>query len=160
MSNTSSETADIITPAKSRKWMPILLVLSLPAVVFLKMGFFFLLIGMFPTFLAMAFARDSRGNSFSIVAAFNFAGLFPDLVSITLGGGTPRVVLDRLADPQSWAAMYGAALIGWGVVWLSPTIAMIILESIYRGRLRHMEALQKKLEEEWGQRITGQESDA
>jgi hypothetical protein len=153
--STSSETADI--PVRRKKWLPIGLVFAVPAIVLLKMGFFFLLIGMLPTLLAVALARESRPYIVSTVAAFNFAGVFPDMLSVALQGGQPRAVLDKLSDITVWGSMYGAALLGWAIVWLSPGIAMVILEGLYKGRMRHMENMQKKLEDEWGKQIAGRE---
>ena len=155
MNSISSETADI--PGKRNKLLPIIYALSVPAMVLLKMGFFFLAIGMFPTFLASANTQRARSYVIGTVAAFNFAGVFPDLFSIQLQGGTPRAVMDSLSDPGVWASMYGAALLGWVIVWLSPAIARLFLDVIYRGRMRHMEHLQKKLEEEWGPEVKGLE---
>jgi hypothetical protein len=157
MSNsTSSETADI--QVKPKKWFSFGMMLSAPLIVLLKMGFLFLLIGMLPTFLTMAYMRRRTPYVISTVAAFNFSGVFPYLLVIFLQGGRPRAVLDNLSDLTVWASMYGAALLGIAVVWLSPSIALVFLESIYRGRMRHMESLQKKLEEEWGTAIKGRDS--
>ena len=156
MSNsTSSEAADV--QGKRKKLLPLAYALCIPAMVLLKMGFFFLVIGMLPTFLAFARMRRFREYVIGTVAAFNFAGVFPDLFSIMLQGGTPRAVSDSLSDITIWASMYGAGLLGWVIVWLSPSIARLFLDVIYRGRMRHMEHLQKKLEEEWGPEVKGRE---
>jgi len=153
LQSTSSEAADI--QVKRKKTLPFVLMFSIPAMVVLKMGFFFLIVGMLPTLLTMALVRHSKSYVVSTVAAFNFTGVFPDLLSISLEGGTPRAVLSHLSEGTIWFSMYGAAMLGWAIVWLSPAIAMLFLETIYRGRIRHMEHLQKKLEEEWGPDIKG-----
>jgi hypothetical protein len=153
MNKSVSEAADI--PEKPRKWFTIGLAFSLPAIIVLKMGFFFLLIGMIPTLLTSSLMRNSKGFIISTVAAFNFTGVFPELLSVTMQGGTPRAVLDQLSEPSVWYSMYGAAMLGIAIVWLSPSIAMLFLEGVYRSRLRHLETLQKKLEDEWGKQITG-----
>lgn len=151
--STTSETAEI--QAKPRNWSSIGLALSLPLAVVLRMGFFFLVIGMLPTLFMSMFSRKSRGHFISTIAAFNFAGVFPDMLGICMQGGTLRALTDKLAIGSVWLSMYGAALLGIGIVWLSPAIAMLFLEGIYKGRLRHLEHLQKKLEDEWGAQIKG-----
>lgn len=150
---TSSEVADI--PAKPKKWGLVLSILLLPLAVILKMGLFFLMIGMLPTWLAFVLRRDAEGYALSTVAAFNFAGIFPDLLGISMQSGTPRALTDKLTDISVWLSVYGAAALGWAIVWLSPSIAMLFFEEIYRSRLRHLEHLQKKLEDEWGPQIAG-----
>jgi len=155
MSTSSSESADI--PVKRKSRLSLGLALSVPAAILLKMGFFFLLIGMLPTLLTAAVVRGSKPYVVSTVAAFNFAGVFPDLLAIFLQGGSPRGVLDMLGTPSVWASMYGAAALGIALVWLSPAVTAVVLESLYRGRMRHMESLQKKMEDEWGSQITGRE---
>jgi hypothetical protein len=154
--NASSETAG--TPGKQKKGSMLIPALLLPAALVLKLGLFLLLIGMLPTGLAYAFMRN-KTYAVSTVAAFNFTGLFPDLLSITMQGGTLRVLADKLTDLPVWLSMYGGGALGWAVVWLSPAIAMIFFEEIYQGRLRHLENLQKKLEDEWGPKVTGEVKD-
>ncbi len=153
--STSSETADI--PSRPKKWGMLLSFLLLPLAVILKMGLFFLLIGMLPTLLAYALIRNTKTYAISTVAAFNFAGIFPDLLGICMQSGTPRALTDKLMDLSVWLSVYGAAALGWAIVWLSPSIAMLFFEEIYRSRLRHLEHLQKKLEDEWGPQIKGSE---
>jgi hypothetical protein len=146
MNSSTSETSDI--PAKGKKLLPVAGALCFPAMILLKMGFFFLVIGR---------VRQSRKYIIGIVASLNFAGVFPELFVIMLQGGTLRAVLDGLSDPRVWASMYGAAALGWFIVWLSPSIARRFLETVYRSRMRHMEYLQKELEEEWGPEVKGSE---
>lgn len=147
------EAADL--PVKRKKKLPLVLAFCIPAMMLLKMGFFFLVIGMLPTLLAFAFLRTPKDYILSILAAFNFAGVFPDLLGISLEGGTPRAVLDHLSTASVWLSMYAAALLGWIIVWLSPAIATMFIQAINRGRMQHMEHIQKKLEEEWGPEIKG-----
>lgn len=151
--NTSSEVADL--PAKPKSMAPLLLGLSFPLAIILKMGFFFLIIGMMPTLLTIVSLRTPRMYIISTIGAFNFAGIFPDLLSITVMGGQWQTVVDRLSDISIWISAYGAALLGLGIVWLSPAIALQAMDLHYRGRVRQLENIQKKMEEEWGPGITG-----
>ena len=150
-----STTETAAAPAKPKKWSSIVLGLSLPLAVFLKMGLFLLMLGMLPTLLASSLFRRAGAGAFSIVAAFNLAGVFPDLLSVATQGGTVRALTDKMGEASCWLSMYGAAALGFAVVWLSPSIAMLVLESVYRGRISHMQHLQRKLEDEWGPQVTG-----
>ena len=140
-------------PVKSKKRFTILIALSLVGAVLLKWSFIFFAIGMLPTVVAYLVDHDKNKYVFYTVAALNFSGVFPDMMAISLQGGDFTAVAERLSDITVWFTMYSAAALGWGIVWLSPVIAAMVLEGVYRGRIVHMESMQKKLEEEWGTEI-------
>jgi hypothetical protein len=134
----------------SRRRFHILLVLCLVGAVVLKLSFIFLFIGMMPAMVAYVIDLDKHKYICSTVAALNFAGVFPDMMNIYNAGSTFDVVKDKLIDPFIWLIMYGAAAVGWAVVWVSPLIAAMFLEGLYRARILHLEGIQKKMEDEWG----------
>jgi hypothetical protein len=155
--NPYGESAEV--PGRQKKWLMIALILALPMMVLMKMAFFLFVIGMLPTICALSVPYDPKRYIFSIVASLNFAGVFPDLFSLAMQGGTPRALIIKLSDPIVWASMYGAGLLGWAIVWMSPSIAMLVLGGVYRGRVLHMQHVQKRLEEEWGQEVTGRRAE-
>jgi hypothetical protein len=142
---------DIARKAKMRT--RILLALCLMGGIALKLTFVFFCIGMLPAMVAYIIDDDKHKYIFSTVAAVNFAGVFPETIELFMQGGTFNAFSALLSDAVVWFTMYSAAAIGWALVWLSPTLAAMLLEGVYRGRLMHMESLQKKLEEEWGPEI-------
>ncbi len=140
---------------KSKKKLVVLVVLSILGSVLLKMNFIFFSVGMLPAMVAYIVDHDKNKYIFSTVAALNFAGVFPYMVDIFMQGGTFIAVRDKLSDMMVWLVMYASAALGWGVVFASPIIAAAVLEGIYAGRILHMENLQKKAIEEWGEEIMG-----
>lgn len=156
---TAETTAETLAaaPAKSMaKRYAILIVLGVAAAVVLKLGVFLLFVGMLPAIVAYETDHTKFKLVFSTVASFNFAGVFPDMMQVFIEGGTFEILKIKLLDPAVWLIMYGSAALGWSLVWLSPVIASTILESIYSGRIIHLESLQKKAEEEWGPEVTGE----
>jgi hypothetical protein len=133
----------------------ILIVLGVLCAVVFKMGVFLLFVGMLPAIVAYETDHTKFKFLFSTVAAFNFAGVFPDMMQVYIEGGTLDMLKIKLLDPGVWLVMYGAAALGWSMVWLSPFIAATTLEGIYSGRILHLEGMQKKAEEEWGPEVRG-----
>ena len=138
---------------KSKKKLVVLTVLSILGGVLLKMNFIFFFVGMLPAMVAYIVDHDKNKYIFSTVAALNFAGVFPYMVDIFMQGGTFGAVEAKLSDMVVWLVMYGSAAMGWAVVFASPVIAAAILEGVYAGRILHMESLQAKSVEEWGEEI-------
>ena len=117
--------------------------------------YLFFFIGMVPAFVAYITDNDRNKYTFSTVAALNFAGVFPFMIDILAHGGRFAAVQNKLSDMVVWFVMYGSAGVGWGLVKLSPIIAAATLDGIYQGRILHLETLQKKAVEEWGEEIKG-----
>jgi len=145
-------TSDI--PIKSKKRFRILIVICAISAVVLKLSFIFFFIGMFPAMVAYVIDHDKNKYIFSTVAALNFAGVFPHMMDIYIQGGTFNAIKEKLIDAMVWFEMYSAAAMGWAIVWVSPIIAAMALEGVYKGRILHMENIQKKVEEDWGPEVT------
>jgi hypothetical protein len=60
-----------------------------------------------------------------------------------------------LMDPGQWLLMYGAAGVGWLILWISPWIAALFLKIIYQGIAVQLDGLQRHMEEEWGSELQG-----
>lgn len=142
---------------KSKKRFRLIMFLCLPFAIFFKMSFIFFFIGMVPALVAWTVDNDRNKYTFSTVAALNFAGVFPYMMDILLHGGNFRAIEAKLSDAIVWFVMYGAAALGWVLVWSSPVIAAAALEGLYKGRIMHLENMQKKAIEEWGTEIMGRE---
>ena len=146
---------DIAT--KSKRRFRLLMMLFLPGAVIFKMSFIFFFIGMLPALVAYIVDHDKNKYVFSTVAALNFAGVFPYMMDIFHRGGSYKAIVEKLSDAIVWFVMYGAAGMGYALVWFSPLMAASMLEGIYKGRIMHLESLQKKTIEEWGTEIIGRE---
>lgn len=142
---------------KSKKRFRILLAFSIAGVVLLKMSFILFFIGMLPAAVAYIVDNDQKKYVSMTVAALNFSGVFPYMMDIFMRGGTFGAIESKLADPVVWFVMYGSAAMGWIIVFSSPVIAAAVLQGIYKGRILHLESLQKKSIEEWGEEVASEE---
>jgi len=143
---------------KSKKRFRYMVAVFIVGAFIFKMSFVFFFIGMIPAFVAYVVDNDKHKYIFSTVFALNFAGVFPFMMDILWHGGHFDAVQNKLSDMVVWFAMYGSAGLGWALVWLSPIIAAATLEGLYRGRILHLETLQKKAVEEWGEEVKGKRS--
>lgn len=139
----------------SGKRKMILIVLTIVSAVVLKLGVFLLFIGMLPAIVAYEIDNTKHKFVSSTVAAFNFSGVLPDVMQVFIGGGTYDILKIKMLDPLVWMIMYGSAGMGWCMVVLSPVVASTILDSIYAGRILHLEGLQKRSIEDWGNEVQG-----
>ncbi len=153
---TPPPTSDI--PIKSKKRFRILIGVCVLGTILLKLSFIFFFIGMIPAVVAYIVDHDKHKYIFSTVAALNLTGVFPYMMDIYIMGGTFDAIKSKLSDAIVWFIMYGAAGMGWVLVWISPILASAVLEGIYRGRILHLESVQKKLVEEWGKEVTGEQA--
>ena len=141
--------------AKSKRRFRLLIPVFIIGAIFFKMSFIFLFFGMLPSMAAYVVDHDKRKYVCSTVAALNFAGVFPFMMDIFKQGGSFDTVKAILSDPIIWFIVYGSAGLGWTLIWISPIIAALALDGIYRGRIIHLEIVQKHLEEEWGEEVAG-----
>lgn len=153
-----ADTAETKPKGSAKRYIVLVVVIVLGTLV-LKLAAFLFFFGMLPAIIAYEVDHSKRKFIFSTVAAFNLAGVFPDMAQLALLGGTFEAVTAKLLDPGVWLTMYGAAALGWLVVWLSPIVAGTTLDGIYSGRELHLEMLQKKAVEEWGDEVKGDEPD-
>lgn len=109
-----------------------------------------------PPALAAAFVdnRPGRHVSYCIMAA-NLAGIAPALVALWLGGNSIASAMMLMGDVYVWLGMYGAAAIGWVLIWLYTQIAKFALEVMTRFRIRRLLSDQKNIGHEWGEAVAG-----
>lgn len=142
---------------KSNKRVIVIVVLSVLFAVLFKMTFIFLFLGMLPAMVAYINDHDKNKYTSYTVAALNFSGVFPYVMDIFSQGGTLSAIKNRMSEPIIWFVMYGSAGMGWVIVYCSPVIASVVIDGLYKGRILHLEILQKKAVEEWGKEIVGRD---
>lgn len=117
----------------------------------------FLAIGMMPTLAAFTIDR-SVGKSKTICVGFmNFAGCFPFVLQLWTDYGQPTIenALTLIADVQNIIIVYLLAAGGYAIdVAVTGITATLIIQRL-NSRLEHVKDKQKKLEEEWGEKVTG-----
>lgn len=113
--------------------------------------------GLLPTFVAVLIDRSPQRFAFFSVFAMNFAGIFPYLLDLWMGSNSMSVAIDSLTDVFSLFTMYGAAAAGWILYAVTPPIVSTVMTFIAQRRVSILRAKQKKLLEEWGDAVTGEE---
>jgi hypothetical protein len=140
-------------PAKAIK--PMLAIAALLIILLLKAGFIFLMLAFLPAIVAYYIDHDESRPIFKIVFTWNLAATLPTLIPLFKAGVEmhPRGIIELMANPAVWLFVYGGAAVGWGVIFLCRLVAKLIVAVTYEYQLKHMETLQKRLLDEWGQHI-------
>ncbi|MDV7339383.1 acyl-CoA synthetase [Terasakiella sp. A23] len=114
--------------------------------------------GLLPTFVAVLIDRSPQRFAFFSVFAMNFAGIFPFLLDLWMGSNSMSVAIDSLTDVFSLFTMYGLAALGWVLFAVTPPIVTTVMTFIAQRRVAILRAKQKKLLQEWGEDVTGENS--
>lgn len=135
--------------------MPLLVVLSVVMIVFLRMGFIFILLALLPSITAHYIDRAPGRPTFKTVFACNLAAMLPWLVPMLLAGVQLRRydVYETMSNVKVWLAVYGGAAAGWCVIYLCSFMSRFFVAALYEHRAAALEKFQKKLLEEWGDEI-------
>lgn len=132
-----------------------LIIFSAGLIVLIKHSFIFLLAGMLPTIVA-SIVDQSRGKmQFKTVAALNFSGIAPFMVTLMHQGHAAPAVQTMMGDTSVWLTIYGSATVGWALVWFCPWIVRFSIEFFSDNKVKGIESEQRKLKEEWGDDVGG-----
>lgn len=85
---------------------------------------------------------------------FNAAGVVPYCAKYWESGDIAAFYAE-LSDPYLWVVMWGAAVLGYFLLWLSPQVAAAIEQSNNRDKIKRIQKLQRELVEEWGGSVNG-----
>ncbi|MAM75196.1 hypothetical protein [uncultured Tistrella sp.] len=114
-----------------------------------------LAIGMAPSLVAVFMENRPGAYTAKCITACNLAGVLPVLRDLWLTGHLLSQARMMVGDPIVWLQMYGAAGVGWSLVWLAPLVAGVFADAGHDRSVAKLEARQEKLREEWGDGITG-----
>lgn len=123
---------------------------TIGSIILLQQSTVMLLIGMLPAIVAII-VDNTHGKSWAkTVFCFNLAGLLPALLDVYIGDGNTMASLQlHMGDMTMWLTTYGAAGMGWVVIWLSPLIAEQYLQYYYRSCITSCKRKMARLDEEW-----------
>jgi len=98
-----------------------------------------------------AFVVDNRPgrHTFQYVAALNFAGVAPVVMGLWQGGLDMDGAVAHLVNPFNLLAMFGAAPIGWGLVWLAPILTTVFVQTMLQYRANRLRAEDDAPEQDW-----------
>ncbi len=148
--------------APSTLLMSGLAVSSLVGIVVIKFGFIFILIAILPSIVAYFIDRDEFKSAFRVVLLCNLCALMPNVLPMLSAAVRmqPYDVIALMSDPIVWLVVYSGAAAGWSLIFLCNYIGrfLVILYCEYQiGRLLRF---QKKLVEEWGERVKQEQEEA
>lgn len=106
--------------------------------------------GLLPTLVALFTDTDPSRSSLATIGYMNIAGVLPFLIDLWQQGQTLNAALAIVRDPFSWTVMFGAAGIGYLILYaIPPFVAMFVL-SKQEARLRVLREGMQQLEAIWG----------
>ena len=113
-----------------------------------------LMAGMIPTFVAFLTDADRRKTSAISVGTVNICGVIPFEIQLWEGANTMAQVGQMLRHVETWAVMYGAAVIGSVIYYAVPPVVggFIALQSA--ARVAELERKQAHLREAWGDEVS------
>lgn len=117
--------------------------------------FIILACGMPPALVAALIDDKPGRHASSCVLVASLAGITPVLAALWLGENTIFAAMMLVSDVYVWFGMYGAAAIGWMLVWLFPMIAEIALAVSATQRIDKLRRHQGRLVAEWGDIVAG-----
>ena len=107
-------------------------------------------VGLIPTLATFIVQRGPQNVTTHVILAFNLSGVIPVVAWLWHAGGTLPAAFQVLANPMSWAAMYGAAGIGALVMFIGPQCVSFTLERCAIAQIAALKDRQKRLVGEWG----------
>lgn len=142
-------------PKRSGKRKIILITLfSLTAIVLLKMTFVLFIVGLLPTIVAYYVDNSQSRSLFHSVLACNLSGVIPFVGELWANGNPISMVGMMLSDIQRLFIMYLSAALGWGLMYVCPIAARLLITSINQHNIHKLKYRQKRLIEEWGQDVS------
>ena len=145
-------------PTRARRgnvWALLLMTLAGVVAAVLAMPSFIVLACGMPPALVAALIDDRPGrHASSCVFAASLAGVVPVLAALWAGGNTVVAAMRLMSDVYVWLGMYGAAAVGWMLIWLWPIIAEIVLAVVANHRIRSVRAFRERLVEEWSETVS------
>ena len=112
-----------------------------------------ILIGLIPTYVALATDNDPQKSGAVSVGAMNFAGILPFILDLWKKGQTLPNAFHVLGEPNTWLIILGASAIGQLVVYAIPqAIATLTLTSA-ETRVKLLKKNLEALKEAWGPEV-------
>ncbi len=133
--------------------VPLLFIVSMAAVVVLQKGALFILLAMLPAVMSYFIDPAPKKPLFKTILACNFAATLPSLVPMVRAGLAMKQldVSAIMSNPMTWLFVYSGAAAGWCLVFLCRMVARFIMTLSYEYNIIHLEWVQKRLVEEWGE---------
>lgn len=142
--------------AKGLTWKNRLFIIALclVALAFLPTSML-LVIGMFPSFVAILTSAGGRGARASTVAAMNVAGCVPFVFKLWDSGNDFATSFDIVSNSKYISIMYVSAAFGYMIDWVVTGLVSSFLYQKGLGRMTAIKKRQDALVAHWGGAVSG-----
>ena len=131
----------------------LMIIVCLIAIVFLKMTFVLFIVGMLPAIVVYIVDISESRSLFHTVTACNLSGVMPFVGKLWAAGNDTSEVGYALSDMQTLFIMYLSAALGWGLMYVCPIAARLLIAAINERNILRLKHKQRRLMEEWGKDI-------
>ncbi|NBX74297.1 MAG: hypothetical protein EBZ69_04340 [Alphaproteobacteria bacterium] len=112
--------------------------------------------GLLPAMVAFVVDRDREKAAAITVFALNSAGVLPLVVDLVKKGHDFDAAFTILGNPASWMMMYGAAGMGWLLVFFIPPLVVSLMQASAESRIKEIADQQGHLRKTWGNAVAGE----
>lgn len=116
-----------------------------------------ILFGMLPAWVAWYVDRRPEKYAAYTVFLLNACGVMPFILELWTKGHTISNSTAIVRDPMSWAVMYGAAGLGWLLLFAIPSVTGFLLSIRIDERIKFLRKRQKEIITEWGDEVAATE---
>lgn len=108
---------------------------------------------MAPTWVAYITDRSRDKHLALTVGMLNFAGTLPAIIELWSRGQSHQMAMLLVGDVYVWAVAYGAAVAGWGIFGVMPSVVGGFYRMTTESRIKGLVKQQKALIAEWGHAV-------
>lgn len=111
------------------------------------------IVGLAPTVVLSLTAKGAnKSERIQCVGFMNIAGVIPFIATVI---DQPRELMFIITNPINLATMYGAAAVGYALIYVGPMVAAIVLQSLAQERIKTLNQQRQALIELWGADVLG-----
>lgn len=145
----------------SKAFLPLILVVFTGLLVFMKVGFIFILVAMLPSLVSYYIDTARSKSAFKTVFACNLAATLQPVGDVLKYGMhmSQERFNDAIHQPSVWLFIYSGAAAGWGLVYMLRFFVNYGVTYYHDYQLYHLQRQQKWLVDEWGKEVVGPEDE-
>ena len=108
---------------------------------------------MAPTWVAYVTDRSNERHLAITVGLLNFSGTLPAIIDLWSMGQSHNAAMMLIGDVFVWAVAYGAAMTGWILFAVMPSLVGSYFKMTTENRIKTLARQQKALIDEWGHAV-------
>lgn len=138
---------------KSGKATILMVITTIAMIIVFKLGFLFFIIGILPSIVSYYIDATRSNLSFQTVFTCNLAGVLPFMADMLRERGSNSAVQEIISNAFNWLIAYGAAGIGWMLVFIAPMVSQLLIGAMHQRQITRLERHQRILVDEWGSEL-------